>query len=182
MKIAAIAFGIGLAATSGLALAQISSVTANPTPAKTGQPVNITVDADGAGASNCGLIVHFDDGSESRQVKIDGQQQKFPVTIPKTYAKPGTYSIRAEGKKITTHLGCTGRVDLKLVVEGAAAATGPCPEKWKQAGKTGKAGDFSCSPGKGAVVPKDPMTCPAGTEYYVDGKAKKIGCRLPKKK
>ncbi len=181
--------GIVLAVSSGLVLAQSGGIGAlkfDPSPAEAGKEVKITISAEGEASNNCGMVVHFDDGSESRNIKIDGRENKFPVTIAKTYAKPGTYSIKAEGKKVTTHLPCVGKAEAKLTVEGAAApakAAGPsCPEGWKMIGKPGKAGNFGCKAGKGAMMPKEPMTCAAGLEPYANQKAKQLGCRAPKKK
>lgn len=180
--------GIVLAAASGLVLAQsggIGGLKFDPSPAQAGKEVKITISAEGE-PNFCGMEVHFDDGSESRNIKVDGRETRFPVTIAKTYAKPGTYSIKAEGKKITTHFPCVGKAEAKLVVEGAAApakATAPsCPEGWKMMGKPGKAGNFGCKAGKGAMMPKDPLTCGAGLESYANEKTKQIGCRAPKRK
>ena len=82
---------LGLA--SSLAFAQqggIGAVKVEPNPAKAGQEVKITISAEGEAPSLCGMVVHFDDGSESRQIKIDGKDGKFPATIAKTYAKAGS--------------------------------------------------------------------------------------------
>ncbi|MFA6314392.1 MAG: hypothetical protein WC681_23165 [Sterolibacterium sp.] len=187
--------GIVLAASSGLVLAQSGGIGAlkfEPNPVQVGKEVKITISAEGEAPAYCGMVVHFDDGSESRNVKIDGKENKFPVSFGKTYAKPGTYSIKAEGKKITTHFPCVGKAEAKLVVEGVPApakpaapakAAGPnCPEGWKMMGKPGKAGNFGCKAGKGAMMPKEPMTCAAGLEPYTNEKAKQLGCRAPKKK
>jgi hypothetical protein len=177
----------GLAST--LVFAQqggIGTVKVEPNPVKAGQEVKITISAEGEAPSFCGMVVHFDDGSESRQIKIDGKDGKFPATISKTYAKAGSYSIKAEGKKITTHFPCVGSATAKLVVEGAPAAAKPaapaCPEGYKMSGKAGKAGDFSCKGGKGAVAPAQPLTCGDGLEYFSNDKSKQLGCRKAKGK
>lgn len=172
---------------STLALAQqggIGSVKVEPNPAKAGQEVKIIIAAEGETPGFCGMVVHFDDGSESRQIKIDGKEGKFPVTIAKTYAKAGGYSIKAEGRKITTHFPCVGSATAKLVVEGAPApapvAAPACPEGYKMAGKAGKAGDFTCKGGKGAKAPAQPLACGEGLEYFSNDKAKQVGCRKVK--
>lgn len=182
-----LSFLLSLAST--LAFAQqgsIGAVKIDPNPARAGQEVKITVSADGEAPAYCGMVVHFDDGSESRNVKIDGNEAKFPVTIAKTYAKAGSYSIKAEGKKITTHFPCIGAATAKLVVEGAPAAAAvpaaPCPEGYKLVGKQGKAGDFSCKGDKGAASPAKPLSCGEGLEYFANDKAKQLGCRKAKAK
>lgn len=168
---------------STLALAQqsgIGSVTVAPNPAQAGQEVKITIAAEGEAPAFCGMVVHFDDGSESRNVKIDGKEGKFPVTIAKTYAKAGSYIIKAEGRKITTHFPCVGSATAKLVVEAApvtAKAAPACPEGYKMVGKAGKAGDFSCKGGKGAMAPAKPLACGDGLEYFASDKSKQLGCR-----
>jgi len=175
---------------SVLAFAQqsgIGTVTVQPNPARAGQEVKITVTAASESPGLCGMVVHFDDGSESRNIKIDGQAGKFPVSFAKTYAKPGSYSIKAEGKKITTHLPCTGVATVKLVVEAAPAqarsaapATAMCPDGYKLIGKAGKAGDFSCKGGKNAMAPAKALVCAEGLVYFANDKAKQLGCRKPK--
>lgn len=178
---------LGLA--SALAFAQqggIGAVSVEPNPAKAGQEVKITISAEGEAPSFCGMVVHFDDGSESRQIKIDGKDGKFPATIAKTYAKAGSYSVKAEGKKITTHFPCVGSATTKLVVEGAPAVAKPaapaCPEGYRMSGKVGKAGDFVCKGGKGATPPAQPLACGDATEYYSNEKSKQLGCRKAKGK
>jgi hypothetical protein len=178
--------GVILALASSLALAQqggIGAIKFDPATVRAGQEVKITIAAEGEAPGFCGMVVHFDDGSESRNVKIDGKEGKFPVTIAKTYAKAGTYNVKAEGKKITTHFPCIGSSTAKLVVEAApatAAAAPACPEGYKMIGKPGKAGDFSCKGGKGAMAPAKPMACAGGLEYFANDKARQVGCRKMK--
>lgn len=180
------AFCLALSLASTLAIAQqggIGAVSVNPNPARAGQEVNITISAEGEASTYCGMEVHFDDGSESRNIKIDSSSSKFPVTITKTYAKAGTYSIKAEGKKITNHFPCTGSAKANLVV---AAAPSPlpaptpvaaCPEGYKMLGKVGKEGNYSCKGGKGAKAPAVASVCANGLEYFVNAKAMQLGCR-----
>jgi len=183
--------GIVLAVSSGLVLAQSGGIGAlkfDPSPAQAGKEVKITISAEGEASNNCGMVVHFDDGSESRNIKIDGKEGKFPVVIFKTYAKAGSYSIKAEGKKITTHFPCVGSATAKLVVEAdpaaakQAAAAPACPEGYKMLGKAGKAGDFACKGGKGAMAPAKALACADGLEYFANDKAKQVGCRKMKAK
>ena len=180
-----------LAMASTFAFAQqsgIGAVKVDPNPVRAGQEVKITISAEGEAPAFCGMVVHFDDGSESRQVKIDGKEGKFPVTIAKTYAKAGSYSIKAEGRKVTTHFPCVGAATAKLVVEAdpaaaktdAKPAAAVCPDGYKMLGKAGKAGDFACKGGKGAAAPAKPMACAAGLEYFANDKARQVGCRKAK--
>lgn len=183
-----LSFVLGLAST--LAFAQqggIGSVKIEPNPAKAGQEVRITIAAEGEAPGYCGMVVHFDDGSD-RQIKIDSKEAKFPVTITKTYAKEGRYSIKAEGRKITTHFPCVGSATTVLVVEGAPAAAAKaapapvlaCPEGYKMIGKVGKAGEFNCKGGKDAKAPAKPLECGQSLEFFSNEKSKQIGCRKVK--
>ncbi len=186
--------GFVLTLASTLAFAQqggIGAVKLEPNPVRAGQEVKITITAEGEAPSLCGMVVHFDDGSESRQVKIDGKEGKFPVTISKTYANAGTYNVTADGRKITTHFPCNGKATTKLVVEAPPAAAKPaaakpaaaaavCPEGYKLSGKMGKAGNFTCKGGKGAAAPTTVLACADGLEYFANDKSKQLGCRKPK--
>lgn len=186
---------LALITASSFAFAQsggIGAVSVSPNPAKAGEEVKITIAAEGEAPTFCGMVVHFDDATESRNIKIDTSDAKFPVTFGKTFAKPGTYIIRAEGKKITSHFPCSGRTDFKLVVEGKpmpavapkaapGQAVAACPEGWKMAGKPGKAGNFTCKAGKGAMKPADALACGAGLEYFTNDRAKQLGCRKAKR-
>jgi hypothetical protein len=181
-----LSLALGLAST--LAFAQpggIGAVKVEPSPARVGQEVKITISAEGEAPSFCGMVVHFDDGSESRNVKIDGNEGKFPHSFTRTYAKAGSYSIKAEGRKITTHFPCIGAATTRLVVEDApvkaqAATAASCPEGYAMIGKKGKMGDFSCKGGKGATAPAKPLACGEGLEYFSGDKAKQVGCRKAK--
>ena len=185
--------GFVLTLASTLAFAQqggIGAVKLEPNPVRAGQEVKITISAEGEAPALCGMVVHFDDGSESHQVKIDGKQNKFPVTISKTYAKAGTYTVTADGRKIASKFPCNGKTTAKLVVEAPPAAAKPamaaagaaCPEGYKMSGKMGKAGDFTCKGGKGVAAPTTVLVCADGLEYFANDKSKQLGCRKPKAK
>jgi hypothetical protein len=181
----ALGFSLALAAT--FAFAQqggIGAIKVEPSPARAGQEVKITISAEGEAPTFCGMEVNFGDGSEKRKVKIGSADVKFPVTIAKTYDKPGTYNIKADGQKITTHLKCLGKATTQLVVEAPPAAAKPaaaeCPQGYKMTGKAGKAGDFTCKGGKGAMAPAKPMMCAAGLEYFANDKSQQLGCRKMK--
>lgn len=180
------ALGFALAFASTLAQAQsggIGAIKVEPSPARAGQEVKITISAEGEAPTFCGMEVNFGDGSEKRKVKIGSDHHKFPVTIAKTYDKPGTYTIKADGQKITTHLKCLGKTTTQLVVEAPAAAkpaAAACPQGYKMTGKAGKAGDFTCKGGKGATAPAKPLACADGLEYFVNDKSQQLGCRKVK--
>lgn len=173
---------------SALAAAQqggIGTVTASPSPAKVGQPITITISAEGEAPKYCGLRVEYGDSSED--FKIDESNKQFPVVVSHTYAVPGSYTIKARGKMVTNHGRCPGQAEVAVVVEGAApapaaataAAASPCPTGYTLKGKVGKAGDFVCRAGKGATAPDRILACRNGLEYF-QAKAT-LGCRKAKK-
>ena len=181
-------FAFAFAFASTLAFAEsggIGAIKVEPSPVRAGQEVRITISAEGGAPEFCGMEVNFGDGSEKRKVKIGSGHQKFPVTLTKTFNKPGTYTIKADGQKITTHLKCAGKATTQLVVEAAPAAAKPaaaaeCPQGYKMTGKAGKAGDFTCKGGKGAMAPAKPLACADGLEYFANDKSQQLGCRKVK--
>ena len=184
MQIASLAAAL-LFTTAGFAFAVsggIDGIKAEPNPAKVGQPVKITVSGDSAESTLCGLLTIFGDGKDERS-SVGGKDGPFPKTATYTYAKPGTYIVKAEGRKVGMSFGCPGTAETKLVVEAApaaAAATGAaagpaCPEGYKMKGKVGKKGDFSCTAGKGAKKPEKVMDCADGLEYFQTKTT--LGCR-----
>lgn len=164
---------------------RISSVTFSPSPAKAGQPVKVTVNADDVdGNSSCGLTIHYDDGSSESPQRVGGKDPNFPRTFEHIYAKPGSYKVKAEGERAMTSLGCVGDKVETLVVEAAAPAAATsiktvCPDGWGMKGKIAKDGSYSCTPKKkGAAKPESAIACPTGTSYFVSSKA--LGCEKAK--
>lgn len=162
----------------------ISSVKIDSSSAKAGQEVKITVTAEGDGIQFCGLRIEFGDG-ENSDIKIASSEKQFPVTVSKTYAKPGNYTIKARGKTVTTHARCPGSAEATISIAaatallGAAPITGPtCPEGYALQGKPGKAGDFTCKAGKAAKKPEKVMDCGDKLEYFQTRTA--LGCRQVK--
>jgi hypothetical protein len=173
---------IGLLAISGTAFASpsIETVTVTPTPAKVGQAVKITISAKDPSEGVCGLDVWWGDGKRDKPRKMGGKHEVFPLTLEHTYSKPGTYTIKANGKRADSYLGCVGEATAKLTVEAAAAAASApmkaaCPTDWVLKGKAAKDGSYTCTPkAKGVAKPEKPMDCPAGTSYFMSSKA--VGC------
>lgn len=174
---------------SNLALAEnggIGAITVEPNPAQVGQPVKITVNAEGDAPSRCGLAIEPGDGAVEK-IKIDGSGSKFPVTLNKTYAAPGTYIIKAEGKKITTFFHCKGEAKATLVVQAAAkpampvaaaASTPSCPAGYTLSGKPSRTGAYRCKAGKGAKATEAPLDCAAPLEAYQTKTT--VGCQVVK--
>lgn len=173
------------AAFPAIAATTVDSVTVSPAPAIAGQAIKITVGAnDVAEGGVCGLVVHWDDGSSEPPQKVGANWPNFPRSFEHTYAKPGTYKIKAEGARAGSNLGCVGSAVTSVTVAAATPVAAPaaaasialtCPGGWKMKGKVAKDGTFSCTPAKkGAAKPDAPIACPTGTSYYVSNS--KLGC------
>ena len=174
-------------ASGALAASSISAIepaTANIT---TGGSVNFVVKGDFDGTL-CGLVVKFADGGKDQQIRVR-DKEKFPLNIPRQFAKPGTYKIVAEGGTVGAALGCVGKAEATVVVtdpppvpaKAAAAApvaaAGPsCPDGYALIANSVKAktGEFTCA----AKAPASKLACPAGTNYFE--RAGTVGCRKGK--
>ncbi|MBK8523788.1 MAG: PKD domain-containing protein [Betaproteobacteria bacterium] len=178
MRRTLIALAFAAPLTAFAANPTIDKITATPSQAKVGEPVTITIEASDAEGGMCGLDLNWGDGNRMPPKKVGGNHKNFPLTLQHTYTKPGTYEIKADGKRAETYLGCMGKAKLMLTVEGAAAAAGgkpACPADWKLKGKAAKDGSFTCAPSKkGAAKPEKELTCPAGTSYFFSSKS--LGC------
>lgn len=181
-----LSLSLALSLISSLVLAEsggIGSVTVEPNPAQAGQAIKITIAAEGEAPSLCGLVVEFGDGT-GEKIKINGSGSKFPVTLTKTYANPGTYIVKAEGKKITTHFRCAGEATASLVVQDvakkavAAPAAASCPPGYKMTGKPSRTGAYRCKAGKGAKAPEAPLNCAAPLEAFQTKTT--VGCHAVK--
>ena len=160
----------------------ISSVSITPSPAKVGQPLTVTVAADGEAPKYCGLRIEYGDSSDD--FKIDESNKQFPLVITHTYSAPGTYVVKARGKTVTNHGRCPGIAEATVVVEaavapaGTTAAAAACPNGYTLKGKKGKAGDFTCRAGKSAKAPEKILDCGPGLEYFQSQAT--LGCRKAK--
>ena len=118
-----IATALAMVSSAAFATNKIEGVKIEPASIKAGSSVTITVTGDETQGNNCGLRINYGDG-DGLDVKIVNKDQ-FPRTFTKTYTKPGTYTVSAEGKKVTTHFGCTGNAKATLVVEALPPAPAP---------------------------------------------------------
>ena len=87
-----------------------------PKTLKPGEAAQIRIDAKKEGNSGCGMLVNFGDGSEARQVKVNSDGVKFPVTVEHTYKKAGKYTVQVRGKEITTNKECKGSASATIQV------------------------------------------------------------------
>lgn len=117
MAVAVPAFAVGLQLGHR---PEIGAVAA-PAKAKAGETVKITVSAKKEGSSGCGLLIKFGDGTD-RQMKMNRDEAKFPVTVEHAYKKDGKYTVSASGKEITTNKACKGSASAAIQVGEPAKA------------------------------------------------------------
>jgi hypothetical protein len=194
MKTCFIAALLGAAFVLPAAAQTITNVTVEPSTAKVGEAVTITANFDDAANPNCNARVHFGDGA-SHDFKIN-QLKDVPLVTRRTYAKPGSYSVRVEGKTALPTLKCVGKtVSAQLKVEApppppppppvaaapAAAAPGnpSCPDGWTLMAKSvsKKTGAFTCSAKAGTKLPMARMDCPGALSYFENKTKAQLGCK-----
>lgn len=180
---------------AGLAQAQtLKSVKVEPAAAKVGEPVAVTAELDVSAGLNCGLRLHFGDGSTA-DAKIN-QQKDASYRVEHRYAKPGSYTVKAEPKTMLPVGKCLGKNQEAQVVVAAAmaapaatpaaasapakAAAGPaCPSGWALDAKSvsKKTGAYTCKAKAGTAAPADKLACPGSLGYYENTKKGQLGCR-----
>ena len=110
---------------------EITGITVDPSTAKIASPdgvsARITIYADADAPTFCGLRIDYGNGIAAQDIKIDNSEGLFPRVVVKQFTQPGTYTIRVQGKKVTTHLPCPGKATAVLVVERADPVTPPKP-------------------------------------------------------
>ena len=87
-----------------------------PKTLKPGEAAQIRIDAKKEGGSGCGMVVSFGDGSEAKQVKVNSDGVKFPLTVEHSYKKAGKYNVQVRGKEITTNKECKGSASTTIQV------------------------------------------------------------------
>ncbi len=207
LKLACVsALALASAALSGAAFAQmLAGITVEPSSVVQGGSVKATVAIDVMSGINCGMRLHWGDGS-SDNVKVN-QKKDVPWVASHSYAKAGKYEIMAEGKTQGMVPGCGGK-NQKVALEvtappapapvaaaapaaakagavpkattvAAVAPVNPCPDGWKlaKAGvhKTTKA--FTCTAAVNTKLPEQRLTCPGNLDYFENSKKGHLGCK-----
>jgi len=95
-----------------------------PKMVKVGETEKITIAAKKEGGSGCGLLVKFGDGTD-KQMKINRDEAKFPVTLEHAWKKDGKYTVSASGKEITTNKACKGSSSAVIQVGAPPKAKKP---------------------------------------------------------
>jgi hypothetical protein len=180
----------------------LSAVKVDAASVKVGDSVKATAMLDVTGNTiNCGMRINWGDGAVTDN-KIN-QAQDVPMVATHQYAKPGTYTVMAEPKRVGSVLKCSGKNQSVDVVVAAAApvavaaapvaaapavaaaapsqgqvSTDLCPEGWKLS-KAGvkPSGAFTCTAPKKTKVPKEQIVCVEKLKYFADSKSGQLGCR-----
>ena len=141
--------------------------------------VRFTVSGSAVSNDNCGYFVEYGDGMAGDSRIIDRENGSFARSHERIFTNPGTYTVRASGKRVKTTNGCDGAATATVTVvaapgrQGRRADAPACPEGWmlNENSVNWRTGAFSCSP-----KPVAQMACGDGLRYYErDGM---IGCRL----
>ncbi|WBY00085.1 hypothetical protein PE066_11385 [Ramlibacter tataouinensis] len=176
-----------LLAASGLASAQlISAIQVAPAAAKPGEAVTVTVQLDVMSGTNCGVRMHWGDGSTTDH-KIN-QAKDVPLVVQRSWPRAGSYTVKAEGKTLGMLPKCGGSnrevlvtVSAPAVATGGNAPTGagPCPAGWKLGkGGVSKNGAFTCTAKAGTALPAERPSCQGELTYFENGRRGQLGCRL----
>jgi PKD domain len=155
----------------------LTGIQLEPQSAKVGEPVRITVSFSNAESPNCNVRLHFGDGT-NRDHKVN-QAKDVPLVRSHTYTKPGSYTVKAEGKTALPMLKCVGATQsalLQVAAEGPAAPQ--CPPGWTLDAKSvGKRGAFTCHAKAGSAPPAARLACPSPLRYFENASRGQLGCR-----
>ncbi len=171
----------------------VSGLKVEPAAPKVGEQVKITIDFTNADTPNCGMKIAMGDG-RIEEGKIN-QAKDVPYVLTHTYAKPGSFTVVAEPKRVGTVLKCLGKSISKVVAVAAPVAAAPapaaskpvaakpaalCPEGWTLAkpGQNAKTKAFTCNAKAGTKIPEPKLACPGDLTYFDNSKKGQLGCRV----
>jgi hypothetical protein len=176
----------------------IEGIRVEPAQIKAGETATITITGTEDSVVNCGVVLHFGDGT-IENIKLT-KAGMLPMTITHKYANGGEFKVMAEPKKVTSHFKCAGKNQvamLKVVAPApvaapvapppvavapvapapvkAAPAKPTCPAGWTLAAKSvnSKTGAFRCTAKPGTALPEGKLACGEGLGYS-ESKAKGV--------
>ena len=162
----------------------LTGIKIEPAQIKAGESVKITVSFDVEGPINCGLRLHFGDGGNPVDYKIN-QKKDVPLVVRRTYDKPGEFRLMAETKTVLPLLKCNGKNQVGTLSvapaptgKGAksAKASPQCPVGWNLDKKSvKKSGAYTCHAAPGTRPEK--LDCPKDLSYFSNEKKGWIGCK-----
>lgn len=200
-------FVAGLALTLAGMAQSLSGLTVEPASGKAGGSVKATVNFDVHSGTNCGMRLHWGDGSVDN-FKVN-QRKDVPWITSHSYAKAGSYEIMAEPKTQGLVPRCGGdnrRATVtvtaaaapiaaaasaaaktparpasvpKAVVTASASAASPCPAGWRlgASGIDAKTKAFTCLAAPNSKLPVKRLSCPGELDYFENAKRGELGCR-----
>jgi len=190
LTLAALAAGVFGNAQAAGTITKIDPSTTNAVLQDGKATVKFTVSGTAEETDNCGLYIEYGDGDNPDTRIINQKEGLFPRTFEHTFTKPGGFSVKANGQRVRTSLGCVGSATtfVTIAASGAAKAApagktapsakaGPiapaCPDGWQVVANSynKNSGEFSCS----AKPPVSKMACGPGLTYFEKGST--IGCR-----
>ena len=161
----------------------LSSVKLEPTQAKAGESVKITVEFEPSEVSNCALRVHFGDGQVQKYTV--SKSSDMPLVITRSYDKPGQYKVDIEPTTAGSTLKCLGkRTHAMLTVAAApsaASVTATMPRATVTATPTTglPSTPTAASTSSTATATSKPVLCPEGWTLAKPGqnaKTKAFSC------
>lgn len=175
---------------AAIAATTISGVTVSPANPRVGEEVKITVNGT-VESPNCGIRMEYGSPDMPREeFVLSDKGGVLPLTISKTFSKPGAYKIEALGRKVgKLTFGCEGNASTMVTVGAAGkSATMPsssgaapmpiaaaCPDGWDMiVGQKDPSKGFTCAPKKPAAK----LDCGPWMSYFEkDGL---MGCKKKK--
>ncbi len=185
----------------------IEGIKVEPAQAKAGDTVKITVTGTEGEIPNCGVRLHFGDGT-TQDFKLV-KKGMIPLVVERKYDKGGDFKVMVEPKTVTSHPKCIGtnqNAMLKVAapppppapvaaapapapvaaaptapVAAPAKASGPkCPDGWKLDAKSvnKKTGAYKCGAPANTKAPEKKMECPGSLSYVENTKKGMIACQL----
>ena len=149
-----------VAAQTALAQATIKILKADRTEAQleSGKAnMKFTVEGDSPETSNCGLIIEYSGIDTPDNRKINNRDGLFPKVVEHSFARAGTYDVKAKGGKVGPIFGCSGEATLRVVINDAPKAAAAKP------GAAGTAAGPAAACPKGWTIPPRPARRAAPT-------------------
>jgi len=172
----------------------LTGLTISPANPRVGEEVKITINGT-VDSANCGIRMEFGATDMPRdEFVLSDKGGQLPLTISKTFSKPGTFKIEALGRKVgKLTFGCEGSVSTMLTVAAAGRAApmgstapmgsvathnamaGACPDGWEMiSGQKDPSKGFTCAP----RMPASRLDCGPWLAYFEkDGL---MGCKKKK--
>ena len=172
-----------------LAATTLTGVTVSPANTRAGEEVKITINGN-VESTNCGIRMEFGSADMPREeFVLSDRGGQLPLTISKTFSKPGTYKVEALGRKVgSLTFGCAGSASTMVTVapagrpatmSGAAPmpmhVAGTCPDGWGMiSGQGDPSKGFTCAPNR----PATKLDCGPWLTYFEKGGL--MGCKKNK--